>query len=389
MAGSTSTTAFSKPLDIGRRACQVIGARLITSMDPTVDQSQAADEIATCYDKVRLAELERNNWVFATKDVILRAIDSGTYMLVPAAYDATKTYLLGSIVEWTDGNIYIATGAVALATPPGAGPPWTQYFGPMTVSGWGLDTTAGQSGQIPPLWLIGTTYATGDAVLGSDGNTYSSISNGNVGNNPVGDNNVHWLLTGTASVTAYFAGELVYFPATNPTTVYLSLFNGNSLAPSAVPQYDPTIAYKYGATVQYSSVTYQSTTDLNLGNTPTGSAPWVTVPLTQATKMIGTQWLELDATVQSITLLYPVGSGPVEQSATRNVFMLPNGFLRKAPTDPKAGSFSYLGAPGNILYDDWVFADNFIVSSQVDPLFLRFVADIADVFSMHPLFCEG
>jgi diphthamide synthase (EF-2-diphthine--ammonia ligase) len=36
-----------------------------------------------------------------------------------------------------------------------------------------------------------------------------------------------------------------------------------------------------------------------------------------------------------------------------------------------------------------MFAGGFIISSQVDPLFLRFVADVADVYTMHPMFCEG
>jgi hypothetical protein len=382
---ATSTTAFSTPLDIAKRACQIIGARKIISLNPAVDGSQAADEIASCYDKVRLAELSRNNWAFATRSVILRPIDANTYQLVPAQYNVAKSYLLGSIVQWTDGNFYTATAFAAVGTAPGAGPPWSQYFGPLTVAGWGANT----SGAIPPNWSSGTTYNNGSNVLASDGNTYVSTINNNVNINPVGDNNVHWLLTGTPSVTNYFAGELVFYPNTAPTTVYLSLFNGNSQNPSTVPAFDPTIAYKLGATVTFSATVYQSTEDLNLGNTPNGSAPWIAVPAAQATQMMGTQWLKLDATVQSITLVYPIGSGPVEQSATRNVFMLPNGFLRKAPTSPKSGSWSYLGAPTNILYDDWLFAGGFIISSQVDPLFLRFVADVADVYTMHPMFCEG
>ena len=382
---ATSTTTFSTPLDIGKRACQVIGARKITSMDPTIDGSQASDEISSCYDKLRTAELRRNNWVFAIKDCILRPIDQTTMQLVPAMYNPVKTYLFGSIVQGADGNYYEATAAVPLATPPGSGPPWTQYFGPMTVSGWGANT----NGAIPPNWAIGTTYPTGASVLASDGNTYTSLVNGNIGNNPVGDNNVHWLLSGSPNTIAYFAGELVYYPNTAPTTVYLSLLNGNSDNPSTVPAFDPTISYKAGATVTYSATVYQSTTDLNLGNVPTGSAPWITVPVAQATEMMGPHWLKLDATIQSITLSYPIGSGPVEQSATRNVFMLPNGFLRKAPTSPKQGSTSFLGSPTNILYDDWIFESGFLVSSQVDPVFLRFIADIADVFLMDPMFCEG
>lgn len=41
------------------------------------------------------------------------------------------------------------------------------------------------------LWLVGTTYITGDIVMGSDGLRYSSVA-GSTGVNPVGDAGVHW-----------------------------------------------------------------------------------------------------------------------------------------------------------------------------------------------------
>src|SRR6516225_2518489 len=43
-------------------------------------------------------------------------------------------------------------------------------------------------------WNGGTTYAEDALVTGSDNNVYLSTINGNIANNPVGDNNVHWLL---------------------------------------------------------------------------------------------------------------------------------------------------------------------------------------------------
>lgn len=46
-------------------------------------------------------------------------------------------------------------------------------------------------------WLIGTTYTIGQAVTGTDGYRYTSVGNGNVGNDPVGDAGVHWTNTGT------------------------------------------------------------------------------------------------------------------------------------------------------------------------------------------------
>jgi len=42
------------------------------------------------------------------------------------------------------------------------------------------------------LWLVGTNYADGTEVTGSDGHVYISKLNDNIGHNPVGDAGVHW-----------------------------------------------------------------------------------------------------------------------------------------------------------------------------------------------------
>ena len=39
--------------------------------------------------------------------------------------------------------------------------------------------------------------------------------------------------------------------------------------------------------------------------------------------------------------------------------------------------------------DDWLWQGQYITSGQFEPLYLRFVADIIDVTSMSPMFCEG
>lgn len=44
----------------------------------------------------------------------------------------------------------------------------------------------------PATWSSGTTYSVGQVVAGSDTFVYTSLVNGNVGNNPVGDGGVHW-----------------------------------------------------------------------------------------------------------------------------------------------------------------------------------------------------
>ena len=51
----------------------------------------------------------------------------------------------------------------------------------------------------PALWASGTTYATGNKVGASDGQIYTSLSNGNVGHDPTLDAGVHWQATGIAN----------------------------------------------------------------------------------------------------------------------------------------------------------------------------------------------
>src|SRR5205807_9727872 len=75
-------------------------------------------------------------------------------------------------------------------------------------------------------------------------------------------------------------------------------------------------------------------------------------------------------------------------TVTRNIYRLPANFLRKAPQDPKAGSTSFLGAPTGLQYSDWDLTNDYIVTREVFPIVLRFVADVTDVSKMDDLFCE-
>ena len=335
---------FLLPVDIANRGLQHVGEKRIAAF---TDSSKNASEVNFCYDKLRKAELQRNIWRFAIREAILRPVGATTMKITFAAYDATKTYLVGSCVT-SGGILYMANAAVPLATVPGSGNPWVQYFGPLSVSSWGANT----NGVNPPNWVNSTTYAAGANVLGSDGNTYKSIANGNINNNPVGDNGVNWTANGTPNKTSYFAGELVYYPTVAPTVVYLSLVSGNTLNPSAVPAFDATITYNNMNTATFGPTIFQSSEDLNLGNTPVplwlvgttyaitnqvlasdnnlyssvaggnigfnpvgdlgvhwtlvGAAPWVLPPANQVDQMMGQNWLRLTkASVVSIQIIYP------------------------------------------------------------------------------------
>lgn len=320
-----ATSDFNSPVDIANRALQRCGAARITTFD---DDSKNAAAVKFVYDKVRKAELRRNVWRFAVRKCVLRPVDTTTLTVVFADYDATKTYVLGSVVLY-EGELYYALDAVPVSTPPPDNPTyWSTYFGQKVATPWTDETT-------------------------------------------------------------YFAGDIVYYPATTEADVYISLGPDNADDPTEVPAWDATVTYKEGDTVTHSAVVYQSTSYLNLNETPSGVAPWVTVPTTQVTQMMGQKWLKLDATLKNLVFTYPAGTGPSSNEGSRNVYILPAGYLREAPQDPKAGSTSFLGAPSGLAYTDWTFEGNLIVSREVRPILFRFVADIGEVTRMDPMFCEG
>ena len=320
---------YLTPIDIANRALDHCGVPRIVAF---TDDTKAADQTNSVYDKLRLAELRRNVWSFAVRKTALRVIDVDTMFLVPAPYDATKTYPQGSIVSYSD-TFWFAGQYVPVSTTPGAPNEayWSVYFGPQTA----------------------TPYDSG---------------------------------------TSYYAGEMVYDVDSNVVSVYQCLASGTEADPTDLPdEWDTDTTYNIGDTVVDSlSAEWQSKTDLNTGNTPAVGAYWQSVPVSgQAATQVGQDWLKINATVRFRRFLYPIGAGPGQQSSSRNVYRLPSGYLRKAPQDPKAGAVSYLGAPGGLASDDWEFEGNNITTSDNPVIVLRFVADIREVAEMDPMFCEG
>lgn len=196
----------------------------------------------------------------------------------------------------------------------------------------------------PPTYAAGTTYKVGDIVQYTDpidtkARWYLSNQASNVGNTPTSggaweDYSGPDTVTSFDSTVGYYSGELVYDGSNN---VWISLVSANSAALSE-----------------------------------------------------GTSWHELSGgTLSALNLIYPMGSGPTVDTTTRNIFRLPHGFLREAPQDPKAGSLRALGASTSLIYDDWRYEGNYIVSSSSTPIIYRFVADWTNVPSMDPMFCEG
>lgn len=372
---------FLDSLDIGNAAAQLCGADQISS--PT-EVSKTNREISFAYDKERRAELRRNSWTFAIKKAALRPLGTTTMLLQPATYSASVTYSPGAIVKDANSLYWISQRYENINNSPGGNnDAWDMYFGPLSVSQY-------------------------DSDLG------------------------------------YFAGELVYKTDTafaGGYNIYMSLISQNTSAPDVPTDWDAAASYPRGTVVTYSGRQYRSTAEINVGITPfdgalflpwdatatysasqmvTGSNlllylsvgsgnighdpvtdggvhwtpgtyvnAWVLLPL--ATPATNVNWMLIDARMTNLVVHYPLGSGPVSQQGTRNVYRLPAGFLRSAAQDPKAGSRSWLGAPSGLAPSQWNFEGDYIVSGGYDnsPIIFRFVADVTRVTAMDDMFCVG
>lgn len=489
---------FQSPIDIGNRAAQHCGAKLMDASLGFTEVSKTARQISFVYGKLRRAELERNVWTFATRRAPLRAIDVNTMELSPTLWVSTTTYFVGSIVNDGNGTNWISKIPNNLNVQPpslssSAGvSAWEPYFGPVTAmlydstiayfSGeivytapgdgtynvylsltsantldpslpnqWVSTTTYFQNEVVQAFaaWSSGTTYSQGQTVAYTDGNIYCSLNATNLNHIP-STSSTFWALMPTLVLTtqtsttsspviewsvtqSYSIGNFVMFNgseyvslvnanlANYPNaaastswakvtsgTSYMSLIdlNINNNPASAPAAWSAATTYATGNKV-YSPVTgliYTSVGNGNINHDPSTDGgtnwtntnvlcPWTTV-FTQGSG--NAQWTQIGGSsfpsgvaLKTISITYPLGSGPLIQSATRNIFKLPSGYLREAPQDPKAGSQSWLGAPSNSLYNDWLIEGGYIVSRDRGPILFRFVADVQDVSLMKSMFCEG
>lgn len=283
-----------------------------------------------------------------------------------------------------------------------------------------------------PNWSSGTTYTVGQGVTFTDGNTYTSLTNGNV-NHPPSSSAVFWQLFPQPIVEwnpkqVYNVGNIIDFAG----TLYQSLTNGHvgpvtpandgnwilvSLGVSYMSLVDlninqepdlntaalwsPLITYAIGNQVRGSDgLLYTSLANANLNHDPTFSpAFWSTTgkSVQWNSSFVGgtgsNKWRLVTSpsgvALQSFNLTNPIGVGPTVQTQTHNLFRLPANYLREAPQDPKAGSTNFLGAPSGLAYNDWEYEGNFLVSRESRPIVYRFVADVSYVPDMDDMFCHG
>ena len=388
--------AFQSPIDIWNRGLDHCGGRAVTG---AADGSRNALKCAEVYDKIRQAELRGNMWVFSTRKAAIRPIDITTMQLVPPAYNVETQYYVGDIISYASG-FWIALQRTLGGVPPvdangTTSPSWDNYYGPLTADVW----------QAP--------------------NSTSPLPNG-----------------ATTYPGAYHAGEIVYLAPGNGTfSAFLSLVDDNTDDPLGPDAFSLTVNYNIGQVVLGSNNTlYQSTVSFNLGNDPTivvpagayasgttyaagayvydstnqiyqslvssntGNTPasspsdwlatgtwtgtWTTV-LTPQPRATSNNWHFLTCTLQPLSIVFPVGSGPASQTWNSNLYRLPNNFLMRAPAERQLGNkVSWLGASGPPP-EDYVFQGPYLISRCWGAIILRFISDFQNVAGMDPLFCES
>lgn len=311
------------------RGLQHLGATRVSTNFRT-EQSKNAAAMRACYDTLRRTELRRNVWRFAIRKTALRALNYDSQMVIFPAYSAITTYAKNDIVLASDGQLYQSQINTNLGNDPaatiGAGQ-WQLYFGCTVAS------------QYVAPWDDTITYGINQYVTGSNGVQYQSIVAVNLDNDPTSTTGFWTVFTLPNPTPSYFAGELVY-TLTSPQVVYQSAVNGNALNP--------------------------------IGDT-TGS--WTT--FTSAPSLL------------PLTFIYPIGTGPLSQTGSLNVYILPNGFLREAPQGPKAGVNAFLGGPAGLYYNDWEYESDYLTTMDQGPIVLRFCADVNDPTQFDPMFVEG
>lgn len=244
----------------------------------------------------------------------------------PVSFQGTwtslSTYSLGQAVFY-NGSSYVSVQNGNLNNTPTNGIPWallaqqgvtgaTGPTGPTGLTGatgatgptgsTGLTGATGATGPTGPTGATGpsvafqgtwsnlTTYATGDAVF-FNGSSYISLSNGNVGNIPTGG--APWALLAQQGVTGPtgatgptgLTGATGATGPTGPTGPQgIQGITGTTGATGPTGPTGPPIAfqgtwsnlttYATGSAVFFSGSSYISLANGNVGNTPTGGAPW-------------------------------------------------------------------------------------------------------------------
>lgn len=368
-----------------------------------------------------------------------------TLLLQAGAWSATKQYPFGHIVSHSGGT-WVNLATSSLNSEPGVSgtTDWTTFYGSMCVNPWADPATAGLPGTgianqfagyfagdlvyvgsqvfvslengnttnpiTPSTWTSTAVYNEGTIVQDAQGFMWSSTINNNLNLQP-------GVYGAWSSVPTYTMGALVIGTDNVLYQALVSNTNHNPAAgaspaqwkalgtPGSWPEWNAAITYASGVVVMGNdNMLYQSVQGSNTNHQPVGAVYnpntpatnwWVAIGVTGAwipnfdSGACNSSWLGLDADMDPLSINYPIGTGPSIQTQNKNVFLLPNGYLRRAPQEPKAGSVSFLGAPTGRMYEDWEFNGKYIISMSPYPIIFRFGADIVQVSEMDDMFCEA
>lgn len=365
---------YLSELDIANRSLQHLGEPFITSVD---EDSRANTETTFAYDKLRRAEMRRNIWRFSIRRAILRAIDTDTMLLQPDLWDAITAYPPAAVVRDANGIFWQSMVPGNTGNDPTTTVAWDRYFGPATVHKYDSEQS----------------YYAGELVWCEAGNAggyviFRSLVNDN-GDDPEVASEWNNKIT-------YNAGETVSYGGYH----WRSLIEVNlNITPAVGPlDWDENATYATAQTVTGSDgFIYSSIGNGNVAHNPVtdGGVNWTNTGVANAWKRIPTiyassgLWQPLFASMSNILFAYPIGTGPLRQNGTSNVYRLPVGYLRQAHPDPKQGSVSWGGAPGNLPYDDKLIEGQYIIGVEAPVAFMRFAADISDVREFDDMFSEG
>ena len=397
--------SFNTPLDIGNRALQLVGASRISSFS---ENSLAAAEVSFCYDKLRRAELERNIWAFCISRAWLYPVGQTTMEMVPVVWDPSVVYQMGSVATYTDSygttQTWVSQGRNNLNKQPDQSPTyWQPYFGPPLINQFIPQST----GTTPLAYNIGDVVYM--PIAPGRNQAFLSLINGNTEVPNVPDQWVAYVspfvndvlqpqqLNAESEIIGQYAyGDIVQG---SDGFFYMSLIdiNQNNDPTSGPFPWNEFTTYAANALVAgLDGFQYISLTNSNLGNDPlTDTTHWQNYSQYVAWTPcyeggVGSNaWLQLDVTLQVPNIVYPIGAGPVEQYFTRNIFPLPNNFLRRAPQDPTAGARTFLGSPTGLALDDYVIENGYLTSRSPFPIPLRYCSDKTNVAEWPAMFAEG
>lgn len=301
--------SYLDSLDIANQACKILGVRKIASI---TEDSRQNNLLADAYDMFLDVELQRNIWTFACKRAALRVITATTMEIVPQQWNTQQLYLPGSIVADDNGDLWVSSTPENLGNDPLTSGVWDQYFGPMTADVWdstqsyfagelvykagthpgsfivfmALVNGASEEPDTTDAWSsttqyqindvvsysgsqwrslipfnIGTTpaagpfayqaatvYALNATVEASDGYIYTSLANGNTGNDPTTDGGVHWTNSGVP--VAWSNSPAIYPSSTQWAPVFADLTAIRLLEPltgGPLPTSQPRSMYRLPA----------------------------------------------------------------------------------------------------------------------------------------------